>query len=124
MTATTILKPSDIAAALISRNKQAESNIDPMVKYFRKLILRKKPLIFSLLCRTAYCIAHHVVFNKAMLIKHPMAMLVVNTKDVYDSEPAIIISDNRTDVLITRSGKLSSNKDEGSLLFIDIISIN
>ncbi|MCR4320243.1 MAG: hypothetical protein NUV74_07940, partial [Candidatus Brocadiaceae bacterium] len=64
------------------------------------------------------------VFNKAMLIKHPMAMLVVNTKDIYDSEPAIIISDNRTDVLTTRSGKLSSNKEDGALLFIGIISIN
>src|SRR3990172_5175886 len=95
-----------------------------MIKYFKKLILRKKPLIFSLFCRTAYCIVHQVVLNKAILIKHPMAMLVVNTKDIYDSEPAIIISDNRTDVLSTRSGKFSSNKEDGALLFIGIISIN
>jgi len=120
-----MLKPSDIAATLISRNRQAESNIAPMIKYFKKLILRKKPLIFSLLCRTAYCIVHQVVLNKAMLIKHPMAMLAVNIKDIYDSEPAIIISDNRTEVLSTRSGKLSSNKEDDSLSFVDInVSIN
>jgi hypothetical protein len=60
-----------------------------------------------------------------MLIKHPTAMLVVNTKDIYDSEPAIIISDNITAVLSTRSGKLSSNKEDGTLLFLGInVSIN
>jgi hypothetical protein len=41
-----------------------------------------------------------------------MARLVVNTKDIYDNEPAIIINDKRTDVLNTLSGKTSSNNKE------------
>src|SRR3990167_4045937 len=124
ITATTMPSPSDMATTLISRKKHAESSNEPMIKYFKRLILRKNSLILDLLFCVACRIVHQVVLNKAMLIKHPMARLVVNTKDIYDNEPAIIINDNRTDVLITRSGKFSSKKEDGALSFIGIISIN